>query len=114
VLGDGDGGADLDTGLDGLDDVLRGGYGAAPTRFRLVWAYAAAAHAALGYPEMVRQLTARLRDCPPNVLIKTAWALRAALRGEGPTAYDELVARVRAHPNVTLVLRDGGGAEGRA
>ena len=84
--------------------LLRGGFGAAPTRFRLVWRHAVHARAALGHPEAVRHLTARLRDCPPNVLIKTAWALRAALRGEGPTAFDWVVAAVAEHPNVTLVL----------
>ncbi len=91
--------------LDALGDVLGGGWGRRPVPLRLVWRDAERARAALGYPETVRERTRRLRDCAPNVLIKTAWALRAALRGEGPTLFDEVVARVRAHPHVELVLR---------
>ena len=97
-------GADLDV----LGEVLRG-YGPVPAPVRLVWAHAPTARAALGYPETVRRLTTQLRDCRPNVLIKTAWALRAALRGQGPTVYDWIVTRLGAHPNVMLVLDDGPG-----
>jgi hypothetical protein len=74
---------------------------------RLAWRHAAVARAALGRAETVRHLTDALRDCAPNVLIRTAWALRAALRGEGPTLFDGLVARLGAHPDVRLVLDDG-------
>lgn len=87
-----------------LHELLRGGAGGVPARFRLVWRHAGAARSALGHGEAARRLAARLRDCPPNVLIKTAWALRAALRGEGPTAFDALVAAVGEHGNVALVL----------
>jgi hypothetical protein len=73
---------------------------------RLVWRHAAAARDALGYPETVRQRTEELRDCPANVLIRAAWALRAALRGVGPTLFQALVLQLEAHPNAELVLRD--------
>jgi hypothetical protein len=52
----------------------------------------------------VRQLTQRLRDCHPTVLIKTAWALRAALRGQGPTVYDWLVSLIQEHSQIELIL----------
>lgn len=90
--------------LDALDEVLHGDYGQVPESFQLVWQYAQVAQAALGYPETVHQLTRRLRDCHPTVLIKTAWALRAALREQGPTVYDWLVELMGAHTNVELVL----------
>lgn len=90
--------------LDALNDVLRGGCGLVPEAFCLIWYHADHSQAALGYSETVRQLTQQLRDCPPTVLIKTAWALRAALRGQGPTVYDWLVTQIRAHPHIELVL----------
>ncbi|MBD3883687.1 barstar family protein [Phormidium tenue FACHB-886] len=90
--------------LDALHAVLRGDYGQLPEQFRLVWRDAKVAQTALGYPHTVHQLMQRLRDCHPTVLIKTAWALRAALREQGPTVYDWLVELIEEHPNVELVL----------
>jgi len=86
--------------LDALHEVLRGDYGQVPESFRLVWRDAKVAQAALGYPETVHQLTRRLRDCHPTSLIKTAWALRAALREQGPTVYDWLVELMGNYPNL--------------
>lgn len=93
-----------DENLDGLHALLRGDYGCLPEKFRLVWREAGCARAALGYDETVRQLLQQLRDCPPTALIKTAWALRAALRRQGPTVFDWLVDAVNRHPNIELVL----------
>lgn len=93
-----------DENLDGLQAVLRGDYGCLPEAFRLVWREVAYARAALGYDETVRQLLQQLRDCPPTTLIKTAWALRAALRRQGPTVFDWLVNATNNHSNVELVL----------
>jgi RNAse (barnase) inhibitor barstar len=99
------GGAAWGESLEALGDLLRGGWGAEPAPLRLVWRHAEHARRALDHAEAARELARRLRDCPPNVLIKTAWALRAALRGEGPTAFDWVLAAVAARPNVELVLR---------
>ncbi len=93
-----------DENLDGFHAVLRGDYGYLPEEFRLVWREVDYARAALGYDETVRQLLQRLRDCPPTALIKTAWALRAALRRQGLTVFDWLVDAINKHPNVELVL----------
>jgi hypothetical protein len=97
--------ADWGAGPEALDALLRDLAGAPTARVRLVWEHAAAARAALGHAEAVRQRTAELRDGPPNGLIRTAWALRAALRGTGPTVFDAIVRQLEAHPNVVLVLR---------
>lgn len=93
-----------DESLDGFCTVLRGDYGYLPEAFRLVWRDANYARATLGYDETVRQLLQQLRDCPPTALIKTAWALRAALRRQGPTVFDWLVEAVNRYPNIELVL----------
>lgn len=90
--------------LDALDQILQGDYGPVPATFRLVWSHSAIARSGLGYLETVDQLTQQLRDCHPTVLIKTAWALRSALREQGPTVYDWLLELIGKHPNVELVL----------
>jgi hypothetical protein len=89
---------------DALGALLRDAAVGAP--LRLEWRHAGRSRRRLGRAGTVDELTQRLRDCPPNVLIGTAWALRAALRGEGPTLFDRLVRAVRAQPRVTLVLDD--------
>jgi hypothetical protein len=90
--------------LDDLDEILSGHYGLLPRSFRLVWCHVDIARTGLGYGETVYQLTQRLRDCPPTILIKTAWALRSALREQGPTVYDWIVERIGKHSNVELIL----------
>ena len=95
---------DADVLGDALGELLRDAAGGAP--LRLEWRHAARSRERLGHAETVHELTRQLRDCPPNVLIRTAWALRAALRGDGPTLFDRLVDALRAQPRVTLVLDD--------
>lgn len=90
--------------LDALDILLHGGIRQIPKECRLVWKHAERSRQRLGYPETVRQLSLQLRDCHPTVLIKTAWALRAALREHGPTVFDWLVELIGKHPNVELLL----------
>lgn len=92
--------------LDALDDLLRGDFGLIQG-FRLVWRHAERSRERLGYTETVRQLTLQLRDCQPQALIKTAWALRAALRGQGPTMFDCLITLIGKHPKVELLLMEG-------
>lgn len=90
--------------LEALNILLHGGIRQIPKEFRLVWRHAERSRERLGYAETVRQLTLQLRDCHPTVLIKTAWALRAALRGQGATVFDWIVTIVGKHPNVELLL----------
>jgi hypothetical protein len=93
--------------LNALNNLLHGDFGLIPGEFRLVWRHAKRSREQLGYAETIRQLQLQLRDCHPTVLIKTAWALRAALRGQGPTVFDWLVTLIREHPNVELLLVEG-------
>lgn len=93
--------------LNALNNLLRGDFGLIPDEFRLVWRHAERSRERLGYTETIRQLQSQLRDCHPTALIKTAWALRAALRGQGPTVFDWLVALISEHANVELLLVEG-------
>lgn len=90
--------------LDALNHLLNDDFGLLPNKFRLIWRYAQRSREKLGVAETIRQLTLQLRDCHPTKLIKTAWALRAALRGQGPTVFDWLVTLISQHPNISLVL----------
>lgn len=90
--------------LEALGILLYGGIRQIPNEFRLVWRHAQLSRERLGYPETVRQLTLQIRDCHPKVLIKTAWALRAALRQQGATVFDWIIQIVKEHPNVELLL----------
>jgi len=92
--------------LQALDNLLDGGFRLMPDEFRVVWRHAERSRTQLGYSETVRQLTLQLRDCPPTSLIKTAWALRAALQGKGATVFDWLVALISKHQNVELILEE--------
>jgi RNAse (barnase) inhibitor barstar len=90
--------------LNALRELLHGNFGSIPHEFRLVWQHAKRSRQQLGYAETVRQLTLQLRDCHPTVLIKTAWTLRAALREQGPTVFDWLVALIKEHANIEFFL----------
>lgn len=98
------GGKPWDENLSALNNLLHGDFGLIPHEFRLVWSQAQRSRDRLGYDETVRQLMLQLRDCHPQVLIKTAWALRAALRGQGPTVFDWLVTLISKHSNIELLL----------
>lgn len=100
-------GSEWGENLDALNNILCGDFAMIPDEFRLVWRHAELSREKLGYTETVRQLTSQLRDCHPTALIKTAWALRAALRGQGPTVFDWLVALIGKHHNVELLLVEG-------
>lgn len=90
-----------------LDNLLRADFGLMPDKFRLVWRHAELSRERLGYTETVQQLMSQVRDCQPQALIKTAWALRAALRGQGPTVFDCLITLISKHSNIELLLLEG-------
>lgn len=68
--------------LEALDNLLYGGFRQIPSIVLVDLETRARDRAPqLGYAETVRHLTLQSRDCHPTVLIKTAWALRAASKG---------------------------------
>src|SRR5688572_16354629 len=91
--------------LDALNDVLGGGLGDLPEAFTLVWVNVERSRVALGYPETVAALEAKLIHCHPSNRELVASELSAARRGEGPTVFDWLVEAVRRQPGITLVLQ---------
>src|SRR5690606_37785309 len=83
--------------LDGLNDVLRGGYGTPRGGSVLRWLHAERARAALGHAETARRLERLLPSVDPSGRAAFVARLDAARRGEGPTHFDEVVALVREH-----------------
>jgi RNAse (barnase) inhibitor barstar len=90
-------GANWGQSLDGLADVLNGGFGTPALGFTLRWHHHAVSRERLGYPETVRQLELRLQKCPPDKRGVVMRQLAQAQSGTGPTVFDWLVQIVRAH-----------------
>jgi RNAse (barnase) inhibitor barstar len=99
--------------LDALNDVLRGGFGTPEEGFLLVWLNSEQSRIALGYPETVRQLQARLQRCHPSHHDHVTTELEAARMSCGSTVFDWLVEIIQDHgpggsqsdDNVVLQLR---------
>ncbi len=92
-------------GLDSLNDCLRGGFGTPEDgAVSFVWRNSQRSRVILGYPETVRQLERRLARCRPSNRPCVRQELALALRGEGPTVFDGIVA-VFADQQVTLDLQ---------
>ena len=98
--------------LDAFNDILRGGFGTPEGGFTLRWCKSAISKRTLGYPETVRQLGIRLRQCHPDNRNYVRQDLRNAQASTGPTVFDWLVEIIRRHSsggteaedNVVLVL----------
>ncbi len=98
--------------LDAFDDILRGGFGTPEKGFILRWVHSDASRDCLGYPETVRQLELRLRECHPQNCDRVQRELDEASSGVGPTVFDWLVEIISRHgrggeeaeDNVRLVL----------
>jgi len=83
--------------LDAFNDILRGGFGTPEGGFVLCWNNHEISKARLGYEETVRQLRRRLERCHPDNAASVANDLAAAVRREGPTAFDWLVEIIQVH-----------------
>ena len=98
------GGTPFGRNLDAFNEILYGGFGPLPEAFALTWVNSALSRQRLGHAETVRQLRARLTQCHPLNRSAVQSELSAAKRGIGPTVFDWLIAIIRAHTNVELIL----------
>ena len=95
--------------LDGLNDLLRGGYGTVPAgaRLHLHWLHSEKSRSDLGYGATVLYYEKLLRRCHPNNRPRMEEKLAAARRGEGETLFDNivsLIARTDTGHDCTLSL----------
>lgn len=84
-------------GLDGFNDVLRGGFGTPEEGFRIVWNNHILSKDRLGYPETVRQLERRLANCHPANRGLVNGDLERAKCEQGQTVFDWIVEIIREH-----------------
>lgn len=90
--------------LDGLDDVLDGGFGTPEEGFVLIWKNSERSRQRLGYDETVKHLKLMLKHCHPSNREEVGRRLAAAERREGETVFDWLVDIIRDHRDTALVL----------
>lgn len=93
--------------LDAFNDILRGGFGTPEGGFILIWRHHGRSRAALDHAETARQLRLGLEDCHPANTSDVKARLEAALRGEGPTVFDWIVAIIRSHGDGGVEAKDG-------
>jgi hypothetical protein len=93
--------------LDAFNDILRGGFGTPDGGFVLRWINSDLSRQRLGYAETVRQLEKRLQRCHPTNRPSVAADLEDAKRGQGPTAFDWLLAILSVHATGGAEEEDG-------
>ena len=110
--------------LETFNDVLLHDYGTPDEGFVLVWRNHHVSRERLGYDETIRYLRALLHDL--QLALPNGWSeldyssslrhgedeLAAALRGDGPTLYDDIIEMIQRHgpngthcTNIMLVLQ---------
>ena len=86
--------------LGAFNDILRGGFGTPDEGFVFRWRNADLSRNHLGYPETVRQLEKRIKNCHPSNINRIQLELTSARKNEGNTVFDWLVAILEDHgPN---------------
>jgi len=83
--------------LDAFNDILRGGFGTPEKGFVIRWKNSELSKRKLGYPETIRQLEKRLKECHPANREFVAKDLEAAQRHKGATVFDWLVEIIEVH-----------------
>lgn len=95
----------LGESLDGLDDMLRGGYGAIKGRetITLVWRDIAVARCSLGVKATRAFLQAKLERPDVYDAERIGHQILALDRGAGQTYFDIILEIITGHPNIHLV-----------
>jgi hypothetical protein len=83
--------------LDALNDILRGGFGTPEGGFTIRFLNSATAKQVLGHEAMARWLEDHLQTAHPTNREQLMARLAEALRGSGPTLFDEVVDIIRDH-----------------
>ena len=83
--------------LNGLNDLLRGGFGTPEGGFKLVWKNSAVSRSRLGYPQTVIELEKHLERCHPSNRASIEHDLNLAHANRGTTVFDWLVEILRTH-----------------
>ncbi len=84
-------------GLNGFNDILRGGFGTPEEGFVIYWKNSNLSRQNLGYEETARQLRQGLEKCHAADRDGVAASLRDAENHTGPTVFDWLVEIIQDH-----------------
>jgi RNAse (barnase) inhibitor barstar len=90
--------------LDAFHDILRGGFGTPEGPWILHWINADRSRDALGREAEIDRLEALIRAAHPSNKAGIRARIERARVGAGPTLFDELVAIIREHDDITLDL----------
>jgi RNAse (barnase) inhibitor barstar len=93
--------------LDAFNDVLRGGFGSPDGGFILRWTNSSSARERLGYAETVRYIQRKLTRHHSTNVDSVQKDLELAMRGEGDTLFDLIVAIIRVHGHGGAESEDG-------
>jgi hypothetical protein len=74
-----------------------GGFGTLDNGWVLRWLNSASSRTALGYDATIRRLEGLLLTCHPSNRPSVQARISKALRGEGPTLFDDIVEIIRDH-----------------
>jgi RNAse (barnase) inhibitor barstar len=92
--------------LDAFNDILHGGFGTPDEGFILVWRNSELSRKRLGYPETIKWLEERIRNCHPSNVEDFKQRLNLAHQHKGKTIFDMLVEIItdEDHQDIELKL----------
>ncbi len=93
--------------LDAFNDVLRGGFGAFEYEepIQIIWDHSDKSKSDLGYPETIKWLERKLRQCHPSNIRSVKEQLLRANNAEGQTLFEIIIEIVEEHKHINLTLR---------
>jgi RNAse (barnase) inhibitor barstar len=100
-------GSEWGRNLDAFNDILRGGFGTPEGGFVLRWLNSELSRQRLGYPETARQLRMALQRYNTGNRVLIEHKLERAMRGEGPTVFDQLIEILLIHASGGREEEDG-------
>ena len=93
--------------LDAFNDVLEGGFGAFEYEepIHIIWEHSDKSKSDLGYPETIKWLEEKLKQCHPLNIPSVKEELLRANNGEGKTLFDIIIEIMQGHKHIDLTLR---------
>jgi RNAse (barnase) inhibitor barstar len=92
--------------LDAFNDVLYGGFGAFEYEepIDIIWKHSNKSKSDLGYPETIKWLERKLKQCHPSNIPAVKEELLRANNSEGKTIFDIIIEIMKEHKHIDLTL----------
>ena len=93
--------------LDAFNDILRGGFGAFEYEepIDIIWEHSDKSKSDLGYPETIKWLERKLKQCHPSNIPSVKDELIKANNREGQTLFDIIIEIIKDHKHINLTLK---------